>query len=479
MQVSRRQACSSLATLFALPACSWLGGSRPGPSPGPDDPQGDDDPFLAAVCRGDRQQVHTMLAADRQLAGTRDAAGRSALVLAFLHGHERIAARLLAAGIELDIVEAVLAEDWDRFEQLRTAHPERMLALHPIGGTPLHAAALVGSLDLWRLRGHGCAPDFVPGGGNGFTAARTAMLSADPRWARIALTDLCSNGADVNARQAGGRSILHGAVERRDTVLVRLAIRKGARVDALDDHGRTAAELAGELGWAGGAALLAQADRLPRDNRSSRFALDANRQPVVPADLSDVPQALQSTVTGSSHFAFDKVRDLLAADARLTFSVSSDDELAIEACAHTGHHDLMRLHLDHGAPLSLPTAVSLADADSVRFWLARDPSLVHERGAHDFPLLHYAVLGGGSVAMAELLHEHGASLDQESAGTTALHWCVRRDDRELARWLIEQGADPEPVGFRWHRAGQTPLQVAFADDREPMVALLRECGARR
>ena len=119
------------------------------------------------------------------------------------------------------------------------------------------------------------------------------------------------------------------------------------------------------------------------------------------------------------------------------------------------------------------------DFDTVEFWLKRDPSLINERGAHDFPVMWYAVIGGGSVEMAELLAHHHVPLDQESVGTTALHWCVRRGDRDLVRWLIERGADPEPVGFRNSRDGQTPLQVAIADDRSQMVALLKDLGVRR
>lgn len=139
----------------------------------------------------------------------------------------------------------------------------------------------------------------------------------------------------------------------------------------------------------------------------------------------------------------------------------------------------MRYHLDHGAPLSLPTAVSLGDAAAVRFWLERDPSLVHERGAHDFPVMWYAVLGGGSVEMAELLVSLGVGVDQESMGSTALHWCARRQDADLAHWLVEHGADPGAVGYRWKRSGETPLEVARDAKDSRMVALLEKLGRGR
>jgi len=473
VQLSRRQALSTAAALVSLSARSWLPGARG---------SGRFDPgvFLDAVRRGDLAEVRRGLAEDASLARARAGDGRSAYVLASVAGHEEVAAALQEAGLELDVVEAVLAEDWARFEELVAADPSLVERAHPIGGTPLYAAALVGSLGMWRLRGHGCAPDAAPAGGSGFTPARGALEAARDEWARIALCDLCSNGADVNAPQAGRSSVLHGAVLRRDADCVRLAVRKGADVRAVDEAGRTARELALAIGWEEGARVLAEPERLPRDRRGSRFALDANRAPIARPDLSDVPRALQNRVTGASHARLEVLRELVAPDPRLVFSISTDDELAIEACAHTGVRPIIRFHLDHGAPLSLPTAVSLGDLDAITFWLERDPLLVHERGAHDFPLMWYAALGGGSVEVAERLARHGVPVDQESTGSTALHLCVgRRDDLELARWLLERGADPEAVGYKWSRAGETPLALALAADNPKAAALLRGAGAKR
>jgi ankyrin repeat protein len=195
--------------------------------------------------------------------------------------------------------------------------------------------------------------------------------------------------------------------------------------------------------------------------------------------LSGVPRARQNEVTGSSHTKLDRVRELVAADRRLVFSVSTDDELAIEACAHTGNRPIIRFHLEHGAPLSLPTAVALGDHDTIRFLLDRDPLLIHERGAHDFPVMWYVALGGGGVETAELLHRYGVAPDQESLGITALHWCARNDDRELAAWLIANGADVEALGFKFDRDGQTPLQLARTGEHREIAGMLEKAGARR
>ncbi len=470
MIISRRQACSILAAAISTPAFGCL--ARPASRQGTPGSAA----FLEAVRAGNTPRVRELLSTQPSLAGARDDAGRSPIILAFQHGHEATAIAIRSHVPALDIVEAFFFEDWDRLDELSAAHPELLHQAHPVGGTPLYGAALVGSIDSWRLRAAGCTYDAAPAGGTGFTPARGAMESPHPDWAMIGLTDLCSNGSDINAPQPRGSSVLHGAVARRDARLVRLALRKGADFTARDAQGRTARELAPPLGWPAGAALLANPERVPQDNRSSRFALDANREPIERLDLSDVPQATQSAVTASSHGQLNKVREFIERDPRLVFSISTDDELAIEACAHTGARPVIRFHLDHGAPLSLPTAVSLGDFETVEFWLRQDSTLIHGRGAHDFPLMWYAVVGGRSVEMAELLHHHGASLDQESMGATALHWCVKRSAIDLAKWLLETGATPNPVGFRWSRQGETPLEIAQASGNDAMTKLLRENG---
>ncbi len=472
---SRRQA---LASLGAFACCSLL---LPR-SLAARDRRPDARAFLDAVEAGDLDRVKNLLDAEPALARAVDGAGRSAFVLAHLHGHAEVAAELQATGLELDIVEAVLAQDWPRMEALAVAEPATLQRSHPIGGTPLYAAALVGSHDCYRLRSLGCDPDLAPFGGSGFTPARGALESTRQSWARIALCDLLGNGGDPNAPQREQSSILHGAVLRRDELLVRLALRKGAAVDAVDAAGRSSRDLALELGWQAGAELLARHELVPRDNRTSRFALDANREPLRRPDLADVPRETQSRVTGSSHGNLDVVREFVERDARLSFSLSTDDELAIEACAHTGARPIIRYHLDHGAPLSLPTAVSLGDQGTVSFWLERDPTLIHERGAHDFPLLWFALLGeeqpGEAVEMAELLVHHGAAPDQETMGSTTLHLCAMHDVRDLAAYLLEQGADPRAVGYKWHREGRTPLELALEEGHTAMAELLRHAEAR-
>lgn len=476
--LSRRRVLALLAgaaTGSLLPACAGARARRSiaagEASPRPED-------FLRAVSAGERERVLQMLDRDTSLARACDASGRSAFVLAHLAGQPAIAALLAERGLELDVVEAVLATDWPRVEALAAADPRCMNAAHPIGGNPLYASALTGGGEQYRLRALGCESDGRPDGGSGLTPARAAMDCRDPLGAWLAATDILSNGGDPNAPQKDGASVLHGAVRARDPRLVRLVIRKGGDVRARDVSGRTPRALAGELEWEEGVELLEKEALIPRDHRASQLAFNASREPFTLLAIEDVPRARQSEITGLSHFNRPRVQELLHDDPRLVNAISTDDELAIEACGHTGQREIIRLHLDHGAPLSLPTAISLGDLAHARWLLAQDPLLIHERGPHDFPVMWYPAIGQGSVEAAELLLDAGAALEQASGGETALHQAAMRGHADLVRYLVDRGADLEAVGYRQDRNGLTPLGLALAREQEEVAQLLRDLDGR-
>src|ERR1700681_682003 len=62
----------------------------------------------------------------------------------------------------------------------------------------------------------------------------------------------------------------------------------------------------------------------------------------------------------------------------------------------------------------------------------------------------------GSAAAMSLLQHHADVNAQEPDGTTALHWAVRQDDREMVDRLIKAGAIVKAA----NRYGVTPLYLA-------------------
>jgi ankyrin repeat protein len=255
---------------------------------------------------------------------------------------------------------------------------------------------------------------------------------------------------------------------------VRYLLRRGADPQAEDDAGAAPLALAEAAGHEAAAALLRDEASVPRDDMTLREAYDASGAPVEWPDLSDLDLAAQQAVTGPSHFDLARVRALCDGDPRRCFSRSSQGELAVEACAHTGARDIARYHLDRGAPQSLVTSLSIGDLARAKELLDEHPGAAHERGPHDFAPMWYAAIGGGDPAAAELLVGRGAPVDQDSLGTTALHWAARMGQLELAEWLVERGARIDAVGYKFDRAGQTPLELARARGQEALARWLEE-----
>lgn len=132
-----------------------------------------------------------------------------------------------------------------------------------------------------------------------------------------------------------------------------------------------------------------------------------------------------------------------------------------------GKHRCLELVAAHGIELpDIPTmAVHRGRIDLLQAHLRRDPHLLNRRFSHED--IYPPVLGCSSDHSLAL---HGTPL----AGTTLLHLCVEFDEMEIARWLIEQGADVnakaeiDAEGF----GGHTPLFGCVVSQAYP-------CGRQR
>ena len=433
--------------------------------------------FLAAVREGREPEVRALLAEHPVLADAADEAGRSALVLACMEAWPAVVTALLEHDPHIGLIEAVMIPDWDRAVELGKADPAALDAWHPVGGTALYAAARAGQDDGYHLQDLGVDPDANPRGRFGVTPAYGAIECRRPQDALAALISLLSNGAHANAPQRDGDSLLHAAARRGDPAIVRYLLRRGADPDARTLRGRTPLELAQNYEHAAAVELLAHPERVPRDDSSARYSCDGSGGKVRWPDLSDVTQAEQSAVTGPSHTNLERVKAAVGDEPRRSFSRSTQNEMAVEACGHLGNREIMRYHLDHGVPQSVCTSISVGDLPRAKALLAKYPAAIHERGPHDFALMWYAAIGGGDVAAAELLLDAGVDVDQESQGDTVLHWAAVRNQLDLVAFLAEKGANLDAVGYKFDRAGQTPLQAARQAEHGDMVTLLSDLGA--
>jgi hypothetical protein len=117
-----------------------------------------------------------------------------------------------------------------------------------------------------------------------------------------------------------------------------------------------------------------------------------------------------------------------------------------------GKHRCLELVAERGIALpdTAPMAMHCGRIDLLEALLRRDPKLLNRSFSHEE--IYPAELGCHADHSLAL---HGTPL----AGTTLLHMCVDFDEIEIARWLIEQGADVnakaeiDADGF----GGHTPL----------------------
>jgi hypothetical protein len=137
-----------------------------------------------------------------------------------------------------------------------------------------------------------------------------------------------------------------------------------------------------------------------------------------------------------------------------------------------------RRHLEllenHGIelPETPPMAVHRGRIDRLEKHLRRDPDLLTRTFTHQ--AIHPSELG---CHADESLALHGTPL----GGTTLLHLCVDNDEVEIARWLLEKGADVDArrrvggggrMGYKLSKRSWTRWQRLAERDRRAYPAVL-------
>jgi hypothetical protein len=111
---------------------------------------------------------------------------------------------------------------------------------------------------------------------------------------------------------------------------------------------------------------------------------------------------LVQAVVANAHGDLDAVKALLAREPKLVNAAwdwgGGDWETPLGATAHTGHKDIARYLLDHGARLDLFAAAMLGQLDVVKAAIQAFPEAQRVRGPHGIPLVDHAKAGGVEAA---------------------------------------------------------------------------------
>lgn len=141
----------------------------------------------------------------------------------------------------------------------------------------------------------------------------------------------------------------------------------------------------------------------------------------------------------------DALRRALREDPSRVAARAGDGFTPLHLACYFGHVDAVDLLLDSGADVNVP---------------ADNPSQV--RPVH-------SAAAGGSAEIVTLLLRNGASVNaRQAGGHSALHQAANAGLTEMARHLLDHGADPDLANDQ----GDTPTSLARAGGDADLVALL-------
>jgi|GEM_PF-2933247 ankyrin repeat protein len=308
------------------------------------------------------------------------------------------------------------------------------------------------------------------------------MLEPYRRLDAETVAELVAQGADVNAVDRYGQTLLMKQAQFGNADLVRVLAENGADLRATDADGFTAVDLAVKCGQTNAIALLlelgAQPSSLAPPPRGTigGVLLDEQDRPLPRIFLrcsageeAKMLDPLAFTEPDGS-FRFDRlepgeydVRIISATGILLSATLAEPDSAVTNAvlrCARAEAVDIaLGLHLQVDSPYVAEVLKAGADANRTN--------------AHGQTALMIATENGYADSVQALL-DAGAEVNAaDPEGATALHLACRRGDTNIAARLIAAGAKLAAT----NRAGRTPLDVAVWEGRAELAQLLRAHGA--
>ena len=199
--------------------------------------------LFAAIRAGEVERVRELVTADPELASARGGDGLSAVLTALYHHERDVLEALLAAGPELDVLDAAAAGRLDVLRAHLDHDQDALAARTPEGFTPLHLAAFFGGAAAVRLLlAAGAAPDADADNPPRVRPLHSATAARDHEAVRA----LLEAGADPDVRQQGGFTPLLSAVHNDDVKCTELLLHHGADPAQAADDGRDPRAMAGE-----------------------------------------------------------------------------------------------------------------------------------------------------------------------------------------------------------------------------------------
>ena len=341
-----------------------------------------------------------------------------------------------------------------------TIHPERPTAV------PLYYAVLCGFRGLIEHLIATYLRDIDTRGGYYESPLLAAFIKED---VDTALLLLCQ-GADVNARDKGGRSPLHRASRGVRTDIVQILLEHNADVnqdfmERITNIGSSYTEGWTPLHMASQEGRIKIAELLIQHGADVCCSRNEGWTPLLLA----------------SQYGHVKMAELLIQHgADVCFSMN-DGQTSLHLASQKGHVKMAELLIQNDADVCSPTN----DGWTPLYWASQEGHVkmvelliqhgvdLHSPNNDGWTTLHLSSKQG-HVEIAELLIQHGADVcSPTNDGWTPLHWACQEGHVKMAELLIQYGAH---VGSGDSK-NQTPLHLAALKGNLDVVKLLFESGA--
>ena len=385
----------------------------------------------------------------------------SALIIASKHGHTDIVSFLLGKGANPEV------RDNSR-------------------NSPLIVAAQQGHPDTVELLlKSGVAVDAKNDKGDTALHSTTRQKAKDSEEARKykkIVELLLERKATVDARNEFGSTPLGLATWVGDIEIVKVLLKHGADPNAKDAKDRTPFITACRFGHADVVRLLlangADVKTLFMDHQQPTLKLAFMAAGRGGSETDTAVMLIEAAIKGD----VEKLGELLKTGVNVNAHTKAGDT-ALTLAAGLGYKDVVAFLLDHGAKINQATASSQT---TPLMWAAFNGKLevvralterearVDLENSQGFTALMLAA-EGGHKGIVKLLHEKGAKLNAKNAeGNSALTLAVAAADKPAVNYLLEQGPELET---RTKDKGSTALLLAVEKGNLDIARLLLEKGA--
>jgi uncharacterized protein len=169
------------------------------------------------------------------------------------------------------------------------------------------------------------------------------------------------------------------------------------------------------------------------------------------------------------------VRALLDAQPALTAAKNEQGQSPVLAAVYSGRSEIRDLLIARVGALEFHEAASSGRLDRVKELVEKNAELAKSYSPDGFPVFALAAVFG-HLPVTRYLFEKGANVNAAATngtGYTALTGAVTSGHKDIAAWLLENGADPN------HRygPGYSPLLAAAANGHLEIVKTLLQHGA--